>query len=458
MKAFTFFVLFIILGLSIQDSIYSMCTMFIRPIQIPKVTYLAPGLSKGDKGLYNEVTRVVLARDGKRSVMGISSDYRGNFKEFSMLVPVPSLIKKNQIHVGENQFFDRLHGFTSPLFEVKQDLSPCLRMQPSLRKANGHAESVAPFGADLKPIKNNYSVKVEASYSIGEYDIQILSSQDSKALVSWLKHNGYYVPKLMENTLEPYIKQNMKFFVAKVNLQNQLSSGLNYLRPLLFAYESEKFILPIRPGMVNAKGEQELYAYILNPTGRVETSNYRNVEIPTGKDLPEHIASELDTFYREMFLHLVKKEDKKVVFTEFAGKANVCSRTFCPQLPLKKEELLNLGAFWLSDVPDFGIQPEVYVTRLHIRYNSQTFPEDISFIETNDKKEFSIRYKIRKAWKGSENSCSVAGAYFKNLKIHQEKSLKNLIILTGRNENEERKKMGLNYRSNKTDWWKTIWN
>ena len=50
----------------------------------------------------------------------------------------------------------------------------------------------------------------------------------------------------------------MKFFVAKVNLKEQLRAGQNYLRPLQFAFESEKFMLPIRLGMLNASGPQDL--------------------------------------------------------------------------------------------------------------------------------------------------------------------------------------------------------
>ena len=45
----------------------------------------------------------------------------------------------------------------------------------------------------------------------------------------------------------------MKFFVAKVNLKEQKKTGLTYLRPLQFAFESPKFMLPIRLGMVNAR-------------------------------------------------------------------------------------------------------------------------------------------------------------------------------------------------------------
>ena len=59
----------------------------------------------------------------------------------------------------------------------------------------------------------------------------------------------------------------MRFFVAKVNLKEQAKLGFTYLRPIQVAYESPKFMLPIRLGTVNANGPQELFVYALTPQG-----------------------------------------------------------------------------------------------------------------------------------------------------------------------------------------------
>src|SRR5262249_61241693 len=105
-----------------------------------------------------------------------------------------------------------------------------------------------------------------------------------------------------------YLKQNMKFFVARVNLAEQARLGFTYLRPIQVAYESPKFMLPIRLGMVNADGPQELYVYTLTRRGRVETTNYRTVRLPTGVTLPVHVKDEFGRFYQAMFTEQVRKE------------------------------------------------------------------------------------------------------------------------------------------------------
>ena len=61
-------------------------------------------------------------------------------------------------------------------------------------------------------------VTVEAKFTVGEYDIVVLSAKESNGLETWLNSNGYKIPQGGKKLLQPYIRQKMKFFVAKVNL------------------------------------------------------------------------------------------------------------------------------------------------------------------------------------------------------------------------------------------------
>ena len=95
---------------------------------------------------------------------------------------------------------------------------------------------------------------IEARYTVGEYDILILSATESRGLETWLRSSGYRIPAGASDVLTSYIRQNMRFFVAKVNLAEQAKLGFSTLRPIQVAYESPKFMLPIRLGTVNADG------------------------------------------------------------------------------------------------------------------------------------------------------------------------------------------------------------
>jgi hypothetical protein len=302
-------------------------------------------------------------------------------------------------------------------------------------------------------------VTVEAKYTVGEYDILILSALQSDGLETWLHENGYKLPQGIGGSLKPFIKQDMKFFVAKVNLKEQAKTGATYLRPLQFAFESPRFGLPIRLGMVNGHGPQDLVVYAITSKGRVETTNYRTVKMPTGMDIPEYVQGDFGHFYQDTFKHQWLKEGRKVAFIEYFWNMNWCDP--CAGNPLTPEELRKLGVFWTGDAATnakFGIAPgsqDVFVTRLHIRYSRATFPEDLVFQETGDQENYQARYVLRHAFKGSE-SCPEAKAYYQQVRERHETEATTLAGLTGWDLEGIRQHMGLQTIPN-DQWWNKIW-
>ena len=102
-------------------------------------------------------------------------------------------------------------------------------------------------------------VTVEAQFAVGEYDIVVLSAKESNGLEMWLKANKYNIPKGAASVLAGYIQQGMYFFVAKVNIKKVQykkigSKKVAVLSPLRFHYDSDSFSLPVRLGLLNAKG------------------------------------------------------------------------------------------------------------------------------------------------------------------------------------------------------------
>ncbi|MEM7182616.1 MAG: DUF2330 domain-containing protein [Spirochaetota bacterium] len=433
--------LFFLLGLSFRQEILAFCGFYV---------------ARADAKLFNKASRVVLVRNGNRTVIGMMNDYQGKLTDFAMVVPVPVLLQREQINVGDAKIFDHLDAYTAPRLVEYHDSDPCRRKEQLYRKLKTSA-SKEKRGLNRDRNKQDLGVKVEAAYTVGEYDIKILSAKYSNGLETWLRRNKYKIPKGASKALKPYIQQKMKFFVAKVNLKKQLKAGLSYLRPLQFAFESEKFMLPIRLGMLNANGEQELLVYVLTKNGRVETSNYRTVKLPSNVEIPEYTKQEFGTFYKSMFDRQVAKQEHKAVFTEYFWDMSWCDP--CAANPLSQKELRSLGVFWL-DGQNTGRAQQVMATRLHLKYTNKTFPEDLMFQETNDRQNFQGRYIIRHPWKGSPQKCSAAEDYFENLEKRQLTRAKTLADLTGWRLADIHNKMqlDLSIRSNGKEWWQKIWN
>ncbi len=414
----------------------------------PAFSFCGFYVGKADAGLFNQASQVILVREANRSVISMLNDYKGALDEFALVVPVPQVLKREQIHVGDKKLFEHIDAYSAPRLAEYHDDNPCARRHLEMER-----KVLAPASAALSDQamrqKNALGVTVEASYQVGEYDILILGATQSDGLETWLTQNGYRIPKNASRALKPYIRQKMKFFVAKVNLKEQARTGLNFLRPLQFAFESEKFMLPLRLGMVNGTGAQDLIAYVLTRNGRVESTNYRSLKLPANMDVPVYVRDEFATFYKAMFEHQARAEDYKVVFTEYFWDMSWCDP--CAADPLSPDELRQAGVFWL----DGGASP-VMLTRLHVRYTPDTFPEDLMFQETSDRTNFQTRYVLRHAWKGSPDACPEAKLYFDQVAKRQSKEAQMLAELTGWDLNRIRARMALAPVSQQ-EWWKGLW-
>ena len=257
---------------------------------------------KADASLFNEASQVVLVRDGQRTVLSMLNDYSGPLKEFALIVPTPVTLKQGQVRVAEKVMFERLDAYSSPRLAEYHDQNPCqfrmdwsadLYPQPPVAMAAAVADRSGAMARNKA-----LGVTVEAQYTLEEYDIVSLSAKQSDGLEIWLRENGYRIPKGASAALKPYINQGMKFFVAKVNLKEQAKLGYSHLRPLQFAFESEKFMLPMRLGMLNAAPNkpQDLIVYALTREGRVESSNYRTVKLAANENLPHFIKPHFKDF------------------------------------------------------------------------------------------------------------------------------------------------------------------
>jgi hypothetical protein len=393
-------------------------------------------VAQADTKIFNHSSKVVLARDGQKTSITMASDYEGKPSAFALVVAVPSFIEKSQISVVDTKTIDHLDSFTQPRLVQYFDEDPCAPIVALHALSYATAGHRAVTAALPSPQPTAYAgVKIEAQYDVAEYDISILSAEQSDGLIRYLTDNGYKIPAGAEPVVSSYIKQKMHFFVAKVNVKRMNELGRAYLKPLQVRYETSKFMLPLRLGTVNANGPQDLTIYALTRRGRVEASNYRNVKVPSDVDVPLFVANDFPKVYKAAFDHAVERENMHGVFVEYAWNMGWCDPCAAP--PVTNNEMAELGAQWVPGGPTnpaVNLLPvpmpgEGYVTRLHVRYDAQSFPEDLSFIETGDRENFQARYVMHHPYEGG--SCAAAKTYRASLPARFKKEAENLANLTG---------------------------
>jgi hypothetical protein len=376
----------------------------------------------GGASLFNNATQVVLMREGTRTVLSMQNNYQGPPESFAMVIPVPVVLKKEQVKTLKRDVFGRIDQLAAPRLVEYWEQDPCYEPPPMALRMS--AAPVMESGAAAEGRGSaGLGVKIEAQFTVGEYEIVILSAKDALGLETWLKINKYKIPEGAEPLFRPYVQQGLKFFVAKVDPKKvAFKNGMADLSPLRFHYDSEKFELPVRLGLINAKEKQDLIVHVLAKNQRYEVANYPNVTIPTNIDLVPSAKGEFPYFYVSLFDRTLKANPNAVV-TEYAWQATSCDP--CPTSPLSEEDLQTLGADVLprkGNADMYDPSNSMVLTRLHARYDKSSLGEDLVFraakpivggreFLTDGKKleqgsrpdswnNFQARYAIRYPWKG----------------------------------------------------------
>jgi hypothetical protein len=312
-----------------------------------------------------------------------------------MVVPVPVVLHKEDVKTLSPDVFKHIDQLTAPRLVEYWEQDPC--------DPDTGVEYKKKSGALMKPGSNkkkdgadgDLGVKIEAQFEVGEYQILILSAKESTGLETWLTRNKYKIPQGAAAALAPYVRDQMKFFVAKVDIKKvrKDEQGLVVLSPLRFGYESTELRLPVRLGLLNADGKQDLIVYVLHPEKRFELANYPNVFIPTNIEVSDSIRTQFPAFYAELFDETLRRNNNKAVVTEYSWASSSCDP--CPSPPLSASDLYTLGdesfaghkgedasAGVRKRMPPggfFGSGPSYVVTRLHTRYSKETLSEDLIF-------------------------------------------------------------------------------
>lgn len=384
-----------------------------------------------DTKLYNNATQVVLLRQGMRTVLSMQNNYQGPPDGFAMVVPVPVVLQKENVKTLPKAVFDRVDQLTAPRLVQYWEQDPCYEAHHDYKMRSESAVASMPAADAPSPGGGRPLVRVEAEFAVGEYDIVILSADDSGALETWLRTNQYRIPNGAEPVLRPYVQMGSKFFVAKIDPKKvKFEKGMATLSPLRFHYDDDSFRLPVRLGLLNSSGTQDLIVHIIAKNQRYEVANYPNLTIPTNIELDESALSSFGSFYVALFDKAVEQAKNSVV-TEYAWTAGSCDP--CPGPTLAPTDIATLGGDTLLSPKDTDLPPgmpaptgmspwDATITRLHVRYTKDALGEDLVFraaqplqggngwaqgpnkhgatVIPNGQNMFQGRYIVRHRWTG----------------------------------------------------------
>src|SRR6267142_4773374 len=158
--------------------------------------------------MFNNATEVVIMRHGTTTVLSMQNNYQGPPEKFALVVPVPVVVKEAQVKTLPREIFQKVDVLGAPRLVEYWEQDPCFVAPPEREYGPVMEESLSvkpdSDGEDDSDRKE-YHVKVEARFSVGEYDIEVLSAEQSTGLDRWLRDHKYTIPPNAEPLLRPYV-------------------------------------------------------------------------------------------------------------------------------------------------------------------------------------------------------------------------------------------------------------
>ncbi len=389
-------------------------------LTLPATSYAFCGTYLGSAGteLYNQSSQVVIARDGSTTHLTLVNDYQGTAADFAMVVPVPSLLGPSDVALVDPSVLARIDAYSAPRLVgyTCEELHPygngndndnyyrdtgydshqsggssgCFGRrdnQIQVDTTSGGFTTQTDTDVDGTPLTPDAidSVEVEAEFVVGEYDIVVLSAEESADLILWLNLSGYAIPADTEALLGEYIDAGSYFIAAKVSL-DAVESEARYLSPIRISYEADTVSLPIRLGALNSPGSQDLTVFVINDSvdGRAAISNLAEVVVedecmydPAKWDsFGEFYASQVDT--------AMNVDSERGVWTnEYSWE------------PTKCDPCTDDGAIDEADARALGYMMPLsmsYFTRLLVRYTPEQATQDLMLYSSAIHTQEQARY------------------------------------------------------------------
>src|SRR3954470_8529922 len=131
--------------------------------------------------LFNDATQVVLMRDGTRTVLAMQNTYKGPPEAFAMVVPVPAVLHEGDVKTLTKDVFAHVEQMGAPRLVEDWEQDPCTPLYDEQERTRGVMTS-APMDSAAAMVREDHGVTIEAKFTVGEYNILILSAKDSTGL------------------------------------------------------------------------------------------------------------------------------------------------------------------------------------------------------------------------------------------------------------------------------------
>jgi len=301
------------------------CTLYAPP----HVSAFCGPDAAGTEAVRDEQTTTwILMREGNRTVVSIQNEGDGAPDDFVMVVPVPGVVRREDVRRIDPGTFGQVGRATGPRLDEYWERDPCAPDVGTDRDATRTAGSAAADDGWSAVERRRAggvagrtsSVRVETQFAVGEYDVVVLGTQDSSALETWLREHQSPIAAGTGEALRPYVEAGMYFLVARVDAERVPAEGEGAaLSPLRIQYDSPELFVPIRVAPSHPSRHQDVVAIVIARGQRFEVTNHAHVFIPTNLDVADAVREDFGAFYDALLARTMERNPAAVV-TEYASR------------------------------------------------------------------------------------------------------------------------------------------
>jgi len=197
--------------------------------------------------------RAFIIYDKNRETLVVQVKYQGDVNKFSWVLPVPSIPEENTIKTVNDSIFTHLHEQTQPKLFIYSGKS----LQRGSMEGGANADS---------EIFQDTNVNVWQNLQVGPYEINVISSPTSSALIDWLTEKGYDFPETANRIIEFYTQKNWYFVAVRVDVTNHLTKNSSTyqagLPAIKMTFKTEKPVFPLRISELTSAQENEIELYV----------------------------------------------------------------------------------------------------------------------------------------------------------------------------------------------------
>lgn len=295
---------------------------------------------------------------GVGTTMIVQIGYAGGDADFTWVLPLGAVPDPSSLEVFPQLALTSLASNTGPIFYPPED---CWYWGVDADAGGAPPPSAPNEGSE---------VTVDLRMEVGPYDVAVVESESSAALVDWLTTNGYRITAPMEPYIQTYTEEGMKFLALKLLPDADVSQ----IAPLKLTLPGEAPMVPVRLTALAAEPEMGILVTILGDQ-RYEPANWPSLTINDAEISydPWNVWGGNGTNWTSLVARKVDEAGGQGFVTEFAGSS-------APFLDLVRNSPVNdetqeAAQQALLDV----LEGHPYMTRLYTRLSAEEMRTDPMF-------------------------------------------------------------------------------